>query len=158
MPDGSTIERFGSGRAVRRIEDAGLLTGAGTFTDDFTIPGQTYLAFLRSPHAHPRICSIASGAAAALPGVLSVLTGADLVAAGVKPLPLAPMFFRPDGSPGATPLRHALAHEVVRFVGEQVAAVVAESAEAARDAVDAIMVEYDELPVVTELQEATADG
>lgn len=159
MPDGSTtIERFGSGRAVRRIEDAGLLAGAGRFTDDFSLPGQTHLAFLRSPVAHARIVSIDSAAALALPGVVAVLTGADLVAAGVKPMAVEPMFVRPDGSPGATPLRPALAHDVVRFVGEQVAAVIAESAEVAKDALEAIVVEYDELPVVTELQEATADG
>jgi carbon-monoxide dehydrogenase large subunit len=158
MPDGSTIERFGSGRAVRRIEDAGLLAGAGTFTDDFSMSGQSHLAFLRSPHAHARIVAIDTSPALAIPGVLAVLTGADLVAAGVKPLPVEPMFVRPDGSPGATPLRPALAQEVVRFVGEQVAAVVAESAEAARDALEAIIVDYDELPVVTELGEATAEG
>jgi carbon-monoxide dehydrogenase large subunit len=101
MADGSTIGRFGSGREVRRIEDAGLLAGAGRFTDDFTLPGQTYLAFLRSPYAHARIVSIDVTAAASMPGVLAVLTGADLIAAGVKPLPLAPIFTRPDGSPGA---------------------------------------------------------
>jgi carbon-monoxide dehydrogenase large subunit len=158
MPDGSIIERFGSGRAVRRIEDRGLLAGAGQFTDDFSMSGQTYLAFLRSPYAHARIVSIDTSAALAMAGVVAVMTGADLVAAGVKPLPVAPMFVRPDGSPGATPLRPALAHEVVRFVGEQVAAVIAESAETAKDALEAIVVEYDELPVVTELSEATAEG
>jgi carbon-monoxide dehydrogenase large subunit len=150
MADGSTIGRFGSGREVRRIEDAGLLAGAGRFTDDFTLPGQTYLAFLRSPHAHARIVS--------MPGVLTVLTGADLVAAGVQPLPLAPIFTRPDGSPGATPLRPGLAHETVRFVGEAVVALVAETAEQAKDALEAVTVEYDELPVVTELAQATAAG
>jgi carbon-monoxide dehydrogenase large subunit len=158
MADGSTIGRFGSGREVRRIEDAGLLTGVGQFTDDFTLPGQTYLAFLRSPHAHARIVSIDVAAAAAMPGVLAVLTGADLVAAGVKPLPLAPIFKRPDGSPGASPLRPALAHEVVRFVGEAVVAVIAESSALAKDAMEAIVVDYDELPVVTGLAEATAPG
>jgi carbon-monoxide dehydrogenase large subunit len=158
MNDLSTIGRFGSGRDVRRIEDAGLLAGAGHFTDDFTLPGQTYLGFLRSPHAHARIVSIDAAAALDMPGVVAVLTGADLVAAGVKPLQLAPMFTRPDGSPGATPLRHALAHETVRFVGEQVVALVAETPEQAKDALEAIIVEYDELPVVTELQEATAQG
>ena len=158
MADGSTIGRFGSGREVRRIEDAGLLAGAGRFTDDFTLPGQTYLAFLRSPHAHARIVSIDVAAAASMPGVLAVLTGADLVAAGVKPLPLAPIFTRPDGSPGATPLRPGLAHETVRFVGEAVVALVAETAEQAKDALEAVTVEYDELPVVTELAQATAVG
>jgi carbon-monoxide dehydrogenase large subunit len=158
MPDGSTIGRFGSGREVRRIEDAGLLAGAGRFTDDFSLPGQAHLGFLRSPHAHARIVSIDASAASAMPGVLAVLTGADLTDAGVKPLPIAPMFTRPDGSPGATPLRPALAHEVVRFVGEGVVAVVAETPEQAKDALEAVVVEYDELPVVTELQEAIADG
>jgi carbon-monoxide dehydrogenase large subunit len=156
MADQSTIGRFGSGREVRRIEDAGLLAGAGRFTDDFSLPGQTYLAFLRSPHAHARIVSIDATAATAMPGVLAVLTGADLVAAGVKPLALAPIFTRPDGSPGATPLRHALAHETVRFVGEEVVALVAETPEQAKDALEAILIEYDELPVVTELTQATA--
>ena len=158
MPDGATIGRYGSGRAVRRIEDAGLLAGAGQFTDDFSVSGQTYLSFLRSTQAHARIVSIDVAAAKAMPGVLAVLTGADLVAAGVKPLPVAPMFQRPDGSPGATPLRLALAHEVVRFVGEGVVALVAETAEQAKDALEAVVVEYDDLPVVTELGEATAEG
>jgi carbon-monoxide dehydrogenase large subunit len=156
MSDQSTIGRFGSGREVRRIEDAGLLAGAGRFTDDFSLPGQTYLAFLRSPHAHATIVSIDVAAATAMPGVLAVLTGADLVAAGVKPLALAPIFTRPDGSPGATPLRHALAHETVRFVGEEVVALVAETPEQAKDALEAILIEYDEQPVVTELTQATA--
>lgn len=156
MPDGSTIQRFGSGRDVRRIEDAGLLAGTGRFTDDFTLPGQTYLGFLRSPHAHARIVSVDTAEAAGLPGVLAILTGADLAAAGVKPLPVAPIFQRPDGSPGATPLRPALAHDVVRFVGEAVAAVVAETQEQAKDALEAIAVTYDELPVVTTLTQAIA--
>ena len=93
-----------------------------------------------------------------MPGVVAVLTGADLAAAGVKPLPVAPIFVRPDGSPGATPLRPALAVDVVRFVGEAVVAVVADTAEQAKDALEAVIVEYDELPVVTELTEATAEG
>jgi aerobic carbon-monoxide dehydrogenase large subunit len=156
MNELSAIGRFGSGREVRRIEDAGLLSGAGHFTDDFTLPGQTFLAFLRSPYAHARIISIDTETARGMPGVLAVLTGADLVAAGVKPMPIAPIFQRPDGSPGATPLRHALAHETVRFVGEEVVALVAETPEQAKDALEAVVVEYDELPVVTELQQAAA--
>ena len=158
MPDGSTIGRFGSGREVRRIEDAGLLAGAGRFTDDFSLPGQTYLSFLRSPYAHARIVSIDATAAASMPGVVGVLTGADLVSAGVKPLPVAPMFQRPDGSPGATPLRPALADGVVRFVGEAVVALLAETADQAKDALEAVVVEYEDLPVVTELTEAAAEG
>lgn len=158
MPDGSTSGRYGSGSNVRRIEDAGLLAGAGHFYDDFTMPGQTWIAFLRSPHAHARIVSIDAAAAAAMPGVVLVLTGAELAAAGVKPMPLAPMFERPDGSPGATPLRSAIAVDVVRFVGEEVVAVIAETPEQAKDALEAIVVDYEELPIVTELAQAVAEG
>jgi carbon-monoxide dehydrogenase large subunit len=158
MSSVSPIGRFGSGRDVRRIEDAGLLAGAGHFTDDMSLPLQVYLSFLRSPHAHARIVAIDTAAALAMPGVVAVLTGADLAAAGVKPLPVAPIFKRPDGSPGATPLRPALAHEVVRFVGEAVVAVVAETLEQAKDALEAVEVEYDDLPVVTALSDAVADG
>ncbi|HVJ56177.1 MAG TPA: xanthine dehydrogenase family protein molybdopterin-binding subunit [Aliidongia sp.] len=154
----SAIGRFGSGREVKRIEDAGLLAGVGRFADDVSEPFQTHLVFLRSPYAHARIVSIDAAEALAMPGVVAVLTGADLVAAGVKPLPLAPMFKRPDGSPGATPLRPALAHETVRFVGEAVAALIAETREQAKDALDLIAVEYEELPVVTEMQAAVAEG
>ncbi|SED43813.1 carbon-monoxide dehydrogenase large subunit [Rhizobiales bacterium GAS191] len=158
MTDESIIGRFGSGRDVRRIEDAGLLAGAGRFSDDVSLPSQTYLRFLRSPHAHARIVAIDTAAALAMPGVIAVLTGADLVKAGVKPLPIAPIFKRPDGSPGATPLRPALAHETVRFIGEAVAGLIAETSEQAKDALEAIEVEYEELPVVTELTQATTAG
>jgi carbon-monoxide dehydrogenase large subunit len=157
MPDGTTIiGRFGSGRDVRRIEDAGLLAGAGRFTDDISLPSQTHLVFLRSPVAHARIVSIDTSAALALPGIVAILTGADLAAAGVKLIPVAPIFKRPDGSPGAMPLRPPLAHEFVRFVGEAVAAVIAETAEQAKDATEAILVEYAELPIVTNIAQATA--
>ncbi|MGO1075333.1 xanthine dehydrogenase family protein molybdopterin-binding subunit [Inquilinus sp. CA228] len=156
MTDGSAIGRFGSGREVRRIEDAGLLAGAGRFSDDISLPGQAYLGFLRSPHPHARIVSIDTSEALAMPGVVAALTGADLVADGVKPLPLAPIFKRPDGSPGASPLRPALAHEVVRFVGEAVVALVAESRAVLKDALDAVVVEYDELPAITGVTQALA--
>ncbi len=156
MTGNSTIGRFGSGREVLRIEDKGLLSGAGRFTDDVSLPAQTYLAFLRSPHAHARLVSVDVAAALTMPGVVAVLTGADLVKAGVKPLPVAPIFKRPDGSPGATPLRPALAHEIVRFVGEAIAAVVAETREQAKDAAEAIEVEFDPLPVVMDVAQATA--
>src|SRR5579871_6281270 len=109
MTGESTIGRFGSGREVKRIEDAGLLAGAGRFTDDVSLPAQTHLRFVRSQHAHARIKSIDPRPAQAMPGVIAVFTGADLAGDGVKPLQLAPMFTRPDGSPAATPLREALA-------------------------------------------------
>ena len=79
--------RFGSGQAVRRLEDDALLAGAGQFTDDVTLPEQSQLFFVRSPYPHARIASIDTAAALAMPGVLAIVTGADLVAAGVKPIP-----------------------------------------------------------------------
>src|SRR5690349_340808 len=118
---GSGFGRFGSGQAVRRIEDRALLRGAGRFTDDMTLPGQTHLVFLRSPHAHARIASLDAAAARAMPGVVAVLTGEELAAAGVKPMGVALPFKRPDGSPLAAPPRPILAIGHVRFVGEAVA-------------------------------------
>ena len=158
MTDESIVGRFGSGREVRRIEDAELLVGAGRFVDDVSLPSQAYMRFLRSPHAHARIVSIDAQAAKAMPGVITVLTGADLAVAGVKRIPLAPMFHRPDGSPCASPLRPALAEDTVRFVGEGIAASIAETVDQAKDALEAITVEYEELPLVTGVKEATAEG
>ena len=155
---GTDFGRFGSGQAVRRMEDAPLLTGAGRFTDDQSLPGQSHLVFLRSPHAHARILSVDATAALAMPGVLAVLTGADLARAGVKPMGVALPFKRPDGSPLAAPPRSILATDVVRFVGEAVAAVVAESVLVARDAAEAVEVTYEELPAVTGLAAAAAPG
>jgi carbon-monoxide dehydrogenase large subunit len=145
-----TPARFGSGQSVRRIEDPALVSGAGQYVDDLAMPRQTFLAFLRSPHAHARIVSIDTSAALEAPGVLAVFTGADLVAAGVKPMPAIPNFKRADGSAAASPVRHVLAHEVVRFVGEAVVAVVAETRALARDAAELVMVEYEDLPAVAD--------
>ncbi len=153
-----TIGRFGSGQAVRRLEDGPLLAGTGRFTNDENLPGQAHLVFLRSPHAHARIVSIDSSAARALPGVLAILTGEDVAAAGLKSLGVALPFKRPDGSDLAAPPRPILAQGLVRFVGEAVAAIIAESPAAARDAAEAIMVDYEELPAVTNLHDAIAPG
>jgi len=150
--------RFGSGQSVRRLEDDALLAGAGQYTDDVTLQGQTQLVFVRSPYPHARIVAVDTAAALAMPGVLQVVTGADLVAAGVKPIPGASGFKRADGSPCATPPRRALAHERVRFVGEAVAAVVALTLQQARDAAEAVVVDYEELPMVVDMHDATAPG
>ncbi len=150
--------RFGSGQAVRRLEDDALLAGSGQFTDDVNPQGQTRLVFVRSPYPHARIAAIDGAAARAMPGVLQVFTGADLVAAGVKPMAGSAGFKRPDGSPSAAPPRRALAHERVRFVGEAVAAVVALTLQQARDAAEAISIDYDELPMVVDMDDATAAG
>jgi carbon-monoxide dehydrogenase large subunit len=154
----SNPTRFGSGHAVRRLEDESLLAGQGRYTDDVTLPGQAHLVFVRSPYPHARIVSIDASAAAAMPGVLRVLTGAELAEAGVKPLPGAAGFKRADGGDCASAPRFAMAHERARFVGEAVAAVVAETVQQARDAAEAVAVDYEELPMVVDLPSATADG
>ena len=151
-------QRFGSGASVRRIEDPALVRGEGRYTDDVTLPGQTYLVFLRSDRAHARIAGIDTATALALPGVLAVYTGADLLSAGVKPIPVPPSFKRPGGLPMSTPPKLALAHEFVRFVGEPVVAIVAESRDAAKAAINAVVVEYEDLPAVSDAQRATAPG
>jgi carbon-monoxide dehydrogenase large subunit len=155
---GGGFGRFGSGQAVRRIEDAALLAGAGRFTDDHAPAGLTHLVFLRSPHAHARIAAIDPAPALAIPGVVAVITGADLARAGAKPLLVTLPFKRPDGSALAAPPRPVLAQDVVRFVGEPVAAIVAETLAAARDGAEAVAVTYEELAAVTGLKAATAAG
>jgi carbon-monoxide dehydrogenase large subunit len=122
------------------------------------MPRQAVLQFLRSPHPHARIASIDVAAARALPGVVAIVTGKDLVAAGVKPLVQSGDFRRADGSPTAAPPQHALAVDVVRHVGECVAAIVAETAHQARDAAEAIDVRYEPLPSVADVDAAIAAG
>ena len=158
MPEGSQFARFGSGKAVRRVEDEALLKGAGRFADDVSLPGQARVVFLRSPHAHARIAAIDARAATKMPGVIAIVTGEDLVRDGVKPLPSSADFKRADGSPSASPPRHALAVGASRFVGEAVAAVIAETVAQARDAAEAIDVRYEPLPAVIELSDAIAPG
>ena len=149
---------FGSGKDVRRVEDDLLLKGAGQFTDDVTADALTHLVFLRSPYAHADIASIDVQAALAMSGVLLIFTGADLVAAGAKPVPGVAGFMRADGTPARSAPRHALAVGRVRFVGEPVVAVVARTLEQARLAAEAIDVSYDALPVAVHFDDATAIG
>jgi aerobic carbon-monoxide dehydrogenase large subunit len=156
--DSTQPGRFGSGQAVRRLEDQSLLIGAGCFADDVTPPDCAHVAFLRSPHPHARIASIDTGAAKAMPGVVAVFTGEDLVRAGVKPIPNSPDFKRADGSPTASAPHHALAVDSVRFVGEAVAVVIAKTRTQARDAVEAIDVRYETLPAITDPVQAVVQG
>ncbi|MFL9500885.1 xanthine dehydrogenase family protein molybdopterin-binding subunit [Rhodopseudomonas palustris] len=150
--------RFGAGQPVKRLEDQRLLTGHGGYLDDKAADGALWLVVMRSPHAHADIVSIDTEAAKGMPGVEAVLTGADLIADDVGTIPTLPIFKRPDGSPMALPLRRLLAHEKVRFVGEPVAAVVATSQLAAQAAIEAIAVEYHELPAVTDPTAAIQPG
>src|ERR1700709_2185691 len=142
--------RFGAGKPVRRLEDQRLLTGKGQFIDDKPDEGALWLPVLRSPHAHAKIVSVDTKAAATMPGVEAVYTGADLVADDVGTLPTLAVFQRPDGSPMTVPPGRLVAHEVVRFAGEPVAAVVATSRIAAQTAAEAIVIEYEVLPPVVD--------
>ncbi|HEY9025601.1 MAG TPA: xanthine dehydrogenase family protein molybdopterin-binding subunit, partial [Burkholderiaceae bacterium] len=144
------------GQPLRRREDARFLTGAGQYTDDVVLPGQTYAVFVRSPHAHARIRSIKTDAAKAAPGVLAVFTGADLADAKVGGLPCGWLIHSQDGSPMKEPPHPVLAQGKVRHVGDQLALVVAETLLQAKDAAELVEVDYEELPAVVDL--ATAAG
>src|SRR3954452_407615 len=150
--------RFGAGQPVKRLEDQRLLTGKGQFIDDKPEEGALWLYVLRSPHAHAKIASIDVAAARATPGVEAIYTGADLVADDIGTLPTLSIFKRPDGSPMTVPPRRLLAHEVVRFAGEPVAAVVATSRALAQSAAEAIEIEYQVLPAVVDPVEAIKPG
>ncbi len=154
----SSTLKFGSGQAVERLEDAQLLQGKGIYTDDVNLPEQTRLCFVRSPYPHARIASIDTSAAATMPGVRLIVTGPELFAAGQKPMPRAVNFKRADGSALAAPERYILAAERVRYVGEAVAAVVADTEQQARDAAEAVVVEYQDLPHAVNLHDALADN
>ena len=139
-----------------RLEDARMLTGKGRYVSDWNLPGQACGHFLRSDRPHAKILSIDAAAALAMPGVIAVITGAELAAAGLKPIPAAAPFKWSDGSEQRPALRPLLAQQVVRHVGEPVALIVAETAAQAQDAAEAVAVEYEELPSVTTAQEALA--
>ncbi|MFQ5958998.1 MAG: xanthine dehydrogenase family protein molybdopterin-binding subunit, partial [Alphaproteobacteria bacterium] len=148
----------GFGQSPLRAEDARLLTGRGRFTGDIDLPRQAYGHVLRSPHAHAEIRAIDTGAARAVPGVLAVLTHAEAAADGIGALPGddALGLEGRDGREPVTPAQPVLARERVRYVGETVAFVVAESAAAARDAAERIEVDYTPLPAVTDTVAAVA--
>ncbi|WP_157615661.1 xanthine dehydrogenase family protein molybdopterin-binding subunit [Rhizobacter sp. Root404] len=142
------------GQSVKRREDARFLTGAGQYTDDVVMHGQTYAAFLRSPHAHARIKSINLDAARKAPGVVRIFTGQDLADAKVGGLPCGWLIHSKDGAPMKEPPHPVLAQGKVRHVGDQVAMVVAETLLQAKDACELIEVDYEELPAVIDITKA----
>ncbi len=148
----------GIGAAVRRKEDHRFITGKGHYTDDLNRPGQAYAYFLRSPHAHATIKSIDSKAAAKMPGVLAVLTGADAAADKVSAHICGWTVTSKDGSPMKAAPSPALAHGKVRYVGDEVAVVIAESRAQARDAAEKIIVDYGVLPAVVDPKAAAKPG
>jgi aerobic carbon-monoxide dehydrogenase large subunit len=153
--------KFGIGHGIARVEDRRLVSGLGRYTDDLNLPGQARAYFLRSPHAHARILSIDARAARAMPGVVGVFTAKD-VGDGLGPLPcrVAGMMAlkRPDGAPFHYPRRAAMVGDVVRFVGDIVAMVVAETLNQARDAAERIEIDYEDLPAVSDPAAAMAPG
>jgi carbon-monoxide dehydrogenase large subunit len=150
------IAKFGIGQPVARTEDPVLIQGQGRYTDDVDLPGQAYCVMVRSTHAHGVIRGIDTSAAREMPGVLAVYTAADLEAYG--PFKLVVNFKNRDGSEMKKPLRFALAHDRVRFVGDPVACVVAETPLQAKDAAEAVIADIDPLPAVTSMTDADAPG
>ncbi|MGH7114988.1 MAG: xanthine dehydrogenase family protein molybdopterin-binding subunit, partial [Stellaceae bacterium] len=142
-------EKFAIGQPVPRSEDPVLLRGVGHYSDDVNRPGQAYAVILRSPYAHGVIRGIDTAEARQMPGVLAVYTAAEL-AGGVGPLPARQIMNNRDGTPMLQPTRYALATDKVRYVGEAVAAVIADSVAAAKDAAEAVVLDIDPLPAVTE--------
>jgi carbon-monoxide dehydrogenase large subunit len=151
--------QFGIGQPVRRKEDQRFIAGAGRYLDDIALPGQAYAYVLRSPHGHARLKSIDVSAAKAAPGVIAVLTGAEAEADGVASVPcLAHIADRPGVPPQNFPRRTVLATDRVRYVGEGVAVVIAETLAAAKDAAERIVVDYESLPAVVDLAAAAKPG
>lgn len=148
--------QFGVGQAVTRVEDRRLLTGAGRYSDDVSLPGQVHAVFLRSPHAHARIGAVDIEAAKAAPGVLAIFTIDDVKAAGLGGIKSLYPLKQKDGSPLFAPDRPLLADGVARHVGDPVAMVVAETPAQARDAAELVDVDYDARPACVDMDAATA--
>tara|TARA_R110002110_G_scaffold410123_1_gene633156 strand:- start:28907 stop:31285 length:2379 start_codon:yes stop_codon:yes gene_type:complete len=148
----------GIGASVKRVEDQRFLTGNGNYTDDINRPGQSHAWILRSPHAHATLKSVDISKAVKADGVIAVFTGADMAADGVGSIPCGWQIHSKDGSPMMEPGHPPLAHEKVRYVGDQVAIVIAATRDAARDASELIEVDYGVLPAVVDMDSALAGG
>src|ERR1700691_2275705 len=154
--DQLAVEKFAVGQSVPRKEDPMLLRGEGHYTDDVALPGQRYAVMVRSQVAHGVIRSIETETARKMPGVLGVYTAADLE--GYGPLKCVVPFNNRDGTPMKKPLREALAKGKVRYVGDPVAFVVAETLRQAKDPAEAVTIDVEALPAVTAAEEAAQDG
>jgi aerobic carbon-monoxide dehydrogenase large subunit len=150
--------KFGIGQPVRRYEDVRLLTGRGHYQDDNVMPRQAWCVFVRSPYAHAKINGTDTTAAKAAPGVVAVYTAAEYVADGIA-MPKANMPRKKrDGSPMFAPQRPALMGDRVRYVGDSVAMVIAETLAEAKDAAELVLVDYEALPAVTDVAKAAQPG
>jgi len=152
------MKKFGFGQAVRRSEDPRFVTGRGAYIADITEPGRTFARFVRAPLAHAALRRLDTAAAAAAPGVVGIVTGADLAAGGIGPIPCLDRVRNRDGRRSPVPPRPALAVDRVRHVGDPVALVVAETPDQALDAAELVDADYDPLPAVTEPVAALVAG
>jgi carbon-monoxide dehydrogenase large subunit len=150
------MAKYGIGQAITRREDQRLITGTGQYVDDIARPGEAHVILVRSPHAHARIVGIDTQPAKAAAGVLAVFTGADLQADGVNAFPISPGLKNAAGKDMSAPPYYALAVGEVRYVGEAVAAVVAQTRQQAQDAAELVAVDYDALPAVVTIEQASA--
>ena len=153
----TSLARYAIGQPVSRTEDPFLLRGAGRYTDDLGLPGQLHAVLVRSGHAHGILRGIDAEAARALPGVHAIYTAADLAAGGIEPMP-APHAKNADGTPTPRPAQSALALDRVRYGGEPIALVVADTVQQARDAAEAVLADIDPLPAVTDAAAALEAG
>ena len=152
------MSKYGIGQPVSRFEDPRLLRGRGRYQDDLSLPGQAYAVLVRSPYAHARLGTIGTRAAEAAPGVLAVYTGRDLAEDGLGTMAMRLQRKRPDGTPMFARPHPGLAQGRVRYVGDPVAMVVAETIAQAKDAAELVAVEYEELPSVTDTAAAAGPG
>jgi carbon-monoxide dehydrogenase large subunit len=152
------MAKDGIGAAIKRKEDYRLLTGNGQYTDDITRPGQVWCHIIRSPHASARIAAIRADAARKAPGVVAVYTGADLAADKIGNIPTGWVIHNKDGTPMVEPPHPSLCHDRVRHVGDQVALVIAETRDQAREAAALVEVDYAPLQAVASLAQAVAPG
>jgi aerobic carbon-monoxide dehydrogenase large subunit len=151
---GARMGQYGIGQSVKRFEDPRLVRGEGRFHNDVNLPGQAYVVVVRSLHAHARIVSIDTTAATGAPRVLAVFTGADLARDGLGTMKMTLKRKRPDGSPMWAPPHRGLTQDRVRYVGDPIALVIAETLAQAEDAAELVRVEYEPLPSVTSTAEA----
>jgi carbon-monoxide dehydrogenase large subunit len=150
--------RFGKAQSAFRLEDDALVTGFGRFTEDLALPGQVYAVFVRSTFSHADIALLDSRIATGMPGVLAVITGQELVDAGIGPIPPLAIFTGRDGEPMFSASMPALAAARVRYVGEPVALVVAATVAQALDAAEAVTVEYRQLSAASDVTRAMSEG
>ena len=156
--DQLAFTKFAVGQPVPRNEDPILLRGQGRYSDDLNLTGQAYAVIVRSRYAHGVINAIDTEEALAMPGVLGIYTGPDMTAAGIKPMPFGQAIPTRDGTPMRRPACPVLTSDKVRYVGDPVAIVVAETAVEAKDAAEAVLLDVEPLPAVTRASAAAAHG